>query len=154
MRSWRSSTGASCSWGSAWRSASYDSRVTLEELGRWLSAYGAAWERRDADAFAALFKADATYQWGPFSQPLHGREEIRARVEQAVAVQADVRFGYEPLAVMADGPGIARWWVSYRVPTRRIAEENDGIFIVSLTADGLCSEFREWWNARQRVERD
>ncbi|MDQ3875515.1 MAG: nuclear transport factor 2 family protein [Actinomycetota bacterium] len=127
--------------------------MTLAELDRWLSAYGAAWERRDADAFAALFSADAMYRWGPFAEPLHGRDEIRARVEQAVSVQADVRFGYEPLAVTTDGRGIAHWWVSYRVPTRSIAEENDGIFIVSLAEDGRCREFREWWNARERAER-
>ncbi len=124
--------------------------MTIEELGRWLSAYGAAWERRDAAAFAALFSAEATYQWGPFSEPLHGREEIRARVEEAVSVQEDVRFGYEPLAVTADGRGIAHWWVSYRIPTRRAREENDGIFIVALSDDGRCREFREWWNARQQ----
>jgi ketosteroid isomerase-like protein len=126
--------------------------VRIEELDRWLSAYGAAWERRDLAAFAALFSAEATYQWGPFSHPLRGREEIRARAEQAVSLQEDVRFGHEPLTVTADGRGIAHWWVSYRVPARHIREENDGIFIVSLTADGLCSEFREWWNARQQPE--
>jgi hypothetical protein len=78
--------------------------------------------------------------------PLRGREAIRERWASAVAAQAEVSFGHEPLAV-ADGRGLARWWVSFAVPSARQRVRLEGIFQVALDEDGSCREFREWWNA-------
>jgi hypothetical protein len=122
--------------------------VTLDELDRWLDAYGRAWERKDTDAFTGCFADGALYAWGPWSEPLRGRDEIAARFVGAVATQQDIRFGHEPLAVTPDGRGIARWWVSTTDPATGDVGENEGIFLVTLGGDGLCSEFREWWNSR------
>ena len=124
--------------------------MTLEGLDRWLDVYGRAWERQDVDAFVACFAEDAVYHWGPWGEPLRGHAEIRARTEQAIAEQGEVRFGHEPLAITPDGRGIARWWVSIRTPDDTI-EEDEGIFLVTLNADGRCTEFREWWNSRSRA---
>jgi ketosteroid isomerase-like protein len=126
--------------------------VTLDELDWWLDVYGRAWERRDVDAFVACFAEDAVYQWGPWSEPLRGHEEIRARTFQAVSQQDDVRFGHEPLAITPDGRGVARWWVSMQVPERGTTEEDEGIFLVTLGPDGRCTDFREWWNSRTTQE--
>jgi ketosteroid isomerase-like protein len=121
--------------------------VTLDELDRWLDVYGRAWERQDVDAFVACFVEDAVYHWGPWDAPLRGHAEIRARTEQAIGEQDDIRFGHEPLSITPDGRGIARWWVSTRDPGTGDIEENEGIFLVTLDADGRCTEFREWWNS-------
>ena len=122
--------------------------MTLEELDRWLDVYGRAWERQDVDGFVACFAEDAVYHWGPWGEPLCGHSEIRLRTEQAIAEQEDIHFGHEPLAITPDGRGIARWWVSVRAPSEGTIEEDEGIFLVTLNADGVCSEFREWWNSR------
>jgi hypothetical protein len=124
--------------------------MTLEELDRWLDAYGRAWERQDIDAFVACFADKAVYQWGPWSEPLRGHDEIRAATEQAVSRQEDVHFGHECLAITPDGRGIARWWVSMEVPAEGTIEEDEGIFLVTLGDDGRCTDFREWWNSRSR----
>jgi hypothetical protein len=29
------------------------------------------------------------------------------------------------------------------------SEEDEGVFLVTFDAHGRCSEFREWWNARE-----
>jgi SnoaL-like domain len=122
--------------------------VTIEDLSSWLDAYGRAWEGRDADAAAALFTDEATYQWGPFEEPLRGREAIRERWASAVEAQADVSFGHEPL-VVGGGRGFARWWVSFAVPVARQRVRLEGIFEVALNDDASCREFREWWNAEE-----
>jgi hypothetical protein len=122
--------------------------VTIEELSSWLDAYRQAWEGRDPDAAAMLFTEEGTYQWGPFEEPLRGRAAIRDRWASAVAAQAEVTFGHEPLAV-GDGRGLARWWVSFAVPVARQRIRLEGIFQVALDEDGLCYEFREWWNAEE-----
>jgi hypothetical protein len=124
--------------------------VTLEDLDRWLDAYGRAWEQLNLDAFVGCFAPDAVYQWGPWSEPLRGHDEIRAKTAQALAQQNGVRFGHEPLAITPDGRGIARWWVSMDMPASRTVEEDEGIFLVTLGAGGLCTDFREWWNSRSR----
>jgi hypothetical protein len=124
--------------------------MTLEELDRWLDVYGRAWERKDVDAFVACFTKDAAYYWGPWAEPLRGHDAIRAATERAIATQEDIDFGHEVLAITPDGRGIARWWVSTRVPGEDAVEENEGIFLVTLDEDGLCTEFREWYNSRLR----
>ncbi len=122
--------------------------MTLDELDRWLDVYGRAWERQDVDAFVACFAEDAVYHWGPYSEPLRGHEAIRARTEEALSHQEDVRFGHEPLAITPDGRGLARWWASMRIAPPGAESEMEGIFLVSLGVDGRCTEFREWWNTR------
>jgi hypothetical protein len=122
--------------------------VTIKDLSLWLDAYGQAWEGRDPDAAASLFTDEATYQWGPFEEPLRGRDAIRERWASAVAAQADVSFGHEPLAV-SEGRGFARWWVSFAVPVARQRVRLEGIFQVALDDGGSCNEFREWWNAEE-----
>jgi hypothetical protein len=124
--------------------------MTLEELDRWLDVYGRAWERHDVDATLTCFAEGAVYQWGPWGDTLRGHADIRARTEQAVAEQGAVAFGHEPMAITPDGRGIARWWVSIEVPADNTIEENEGIFLVTLDANGLCTDFREWWNSRSR----
>ena len=124
--------------------------MTLDDLDGWLDRYGRAWERRDVDAFVACFAEDAVYHWGPWTEPLRGHEEIRARTDQAVSMQDDVRFGHEVLALTPDGRGLARWWVSMRIPATGTIEEDEGIFLVTLGADGRCTDFGEWWNSRSQ----
>ena len=36
------------------------------------------------------------------------------------------------------------------VPAEGTVEELEGIFLVTLGADGRCMDFREWWNSRSR----
>ena len=122
--------------------------MTLEELDRWLDVYGRAWERKDIDAFVALFAEHAVYQWGPWGNTLRGHDELRAQTEEKVGEQKEIHFGHEPLAITPDGRGVARWWVSIRVKGADAIEENEGIFLVTLDGDGKCTTFREWWNSR------
>ena len=122
--------------------------VTIDDLSLWLDAYGQAWERRDADGAASLFTEEATYQWGPFEEPLRGRDAIRERWTSVVAAQADVSFAHESLAVN-EARGFARWWASFAVPAARQRVRLEGIFEVALDDDGSCYAFREWWNAEE-----
>jgi ketosteroid isomerase-like protein len=124
--------------------------VTVEEFDRWLDAYGSAWERHDPAATLACFAEDAVYQWGPFGATVRGHAEIRARSERSRAEQGAVSFGHETLAITSDGRGIARWWASVESADGQTVEDLEGIFLVTLAADGRCTDFREWWNSRTR----
>ena len=115
-------------------------------LRSWLDRYGHAWESQDPGAAAAIFTADGTYQWGPFNEPIRGREAIQAAwVYATQGQQKDITFGYEILAVTADH-GIARWWASMTTTSSGVAVRMEGIFVIVLDDMGLCRSFREWWN--------
>ena len=120
--------------------------MTEIELSNWLDKYASAWEHQDADAVTSIFTEKGTYAWGPFTDPIRGREAIRAAWDHATkGQQEDIKFGYETLAV-TKSRGIARWWASMTVKSTGQAVRMEGIFLITLTAEGLCSEFREWWN--------
>ena len=93
---------------------------------------------------ATLFTDDATYEWGPFGELLRGPDEIRARWTEAADASA-ASFEYEVIAVTEE-VGVARWLATHTYPDKLM--RYDGIFAVKLD-DGLCREFREWWNVRE-----
>jgi len=118
--------------------------VTEAQLCAWMDAYGEAFARQDADAAAALFTPDGTYEWGPFGELLRGHDEIRAKwIEAADASTAT--FDYEVIAVTEE-VGVTRWLATHTYPDKLL--RFDGIFVVRLAGE-LCSEFREWWNVRE-----
>jgi hypothetical protein len=113
---------------------------------KWLSAYGSAWERQDPEAAAEIFSENGTYAWGPFTEPIRGRDAIRDAWRYATQGQQDkISFGHEVLAVVGDR-GIARWWASMESLPSRTPVRMEGIFLVTLADDGRCDVFREWWN--------
>ena len=121
--------------------------MDFEVLNTWLDAYGKAWENQDPDAAAALFTEDGTYAWGPFAEPITGQPAIRRAWETATQKnQAGIAFGYEPLAMTEDGRYVARWWSSMESVQTGQSVRMEGIFLITLTGDGRCRVFREWWN--------
>jgi hypothetical protein len=113
---------------------------------KWLDDYGSAWERQDPDAAAAIFSEGATYAWGPFTEPIKGRQAIRDAWKYATqGQQNNIKFDYEVLAVV-DGRGIARWWASMDSLPAGTPVRMEGIFLVELAEDGRCDTFQEWWN--------
>jgi hypothetical protein len=78
---------------------------------------------------------------------LRGPDEIRAKWI-AAADAATATFDYEVIAV-TDEVGVARWLATHTYPDKVL--RYDGIFTVTLTGDGLCTDFREWWNDREEA---
>jgi ketosteroid isomerase-like protein len=120
-----------------------------EAFDSWLKAYGRAWESKDSQKAAELFAEDATYQASPFDKPAHGRSGIEEYWSTVTAAQEKIHFEHEVLLVSED-LGIAHWQASFFHRRLRKPIEVDGIFVVRLSADGRCTEFREWWHLRER----
>lgn len=121
--------------------------ATKDDVRKWLDAYGDAWEHQDATAATALFTDDGVYAWGPFSEPIRGREAIdRAWRIATQQHQTDIRFGSEVLTTTEDGRGVARWWASMNAMPSGQPMRMEGVFLITLDDDGRCRLFREWWN--------
>jgi uncharacterized protein (TIGR02246 family) len=115
----------------------------------WLEAYGRAWRDRNPQAAANLFAEDGTYQVTPFVEVLRGRPAILAYWSHVAQTERDIQFGYEVLAITAE-IGIARWWASFVIIPPGLQTRLDGIFLISLDADGRCLSLREWWHKEQK----
>ena len=109
----------------------------------WLTAFGDAWERRDADATAALFAPGATFQPSPFGELVRGRSRIAAHWAELMSGQQAVRFQGEILGV-GRTYGIAHWRVVIEQhddsPTRVV----DGILLAAFDRRGRATSVRSW----------
>lgn len=118
----------------------------MDRFDLWLTRYSEAWRLGDADAVGELFAPGARYQDTPFSPPFEGREAIRAYWEQGVRhSRRDVGFAAERLAA-SDDALIAHWWGEFTSEPSVHRVQLDGILIAVVDADGLCTDFREWWH--------
>ena len=122
--------------------------MTQEAFAAWLEKYGRAWEARDAEAAAALYAENGTYQVTPFVEPTRGRAAILEYWNYVAQTEENIRFGYEILALTPQH-GIARWWASFLIIPQRLKTKLDGIFVVALDDSGKCVRFREWWHKHQ-----
>jgi ketosteroid isomerase-like protein len=115
-----------------------------------MDAYGEAFDAQDSDAAAKLFTEDGTYQWGPFGKKLVGREAIRAEWEAHDDPDEVAEMTYEVIAV-TPAVGVARWLASHTNPREKKRSRYDGVFVITLTPDGLCDSFAEWWDSREEA---
>jgi hypothetical protein len=120
------------------------------ELRTWMDAYTVAFDAQDSEAAALLFTEGGTYQWGPFGKLLVGRDEIRREWDAHQDDEEIAEMTYEVLAVTPE-VGVARWIASHTNERQRRRHRMDGVFVVTLTDDGLCDSFREWWNVREET---
>ncbi len=135
------------------------------DIETFMRGYKAAWEARDAAAFAALFAPDGEYHNTPFAVQ-RGHAQLAAYWRR-VELQEDVHVDYEVLAAQP-GRGIAHWHVTYQVASEELFEiwaKSTGTNLVArrpgdplprMVLDGvLAAEFagdrctccRLWWHS-------
>lgn len=118
-----------------------------EELTRWLEAYGAAWESRDAASASALFTQDATYQETPYAEPFRGRAAIGEYWSRVTEDQDGIDFGFEALGCSGN-LGFAQWSARFRSISGDAPVELNGVFVLEFADSGHVSSLREWWHVR------
>ena len=113
---------------------------TVELAQLWRDTWAASWPRRDADAIASLYRADAAYRSHPLRDPEPGG--ARAYVERVFAEEEAVecRFG-EP--IVAGDRAAVEWWASWVEG----GEETTlaGTTVLRFGADGLVAEHTDYW---------
>jgi SnoaL-like domain len=119
--------------------------VTLADVATWLDRYIVAWRSNDRADILALFAPEATYSYGPYRDPIRGREAIAdswlSGPDESDSWEAD----YRALAVNGDLAvvhGRSRYFESDRA---RLRTEYDNIFVIRFDAAGRCVEFAEWF---------
>ncbi len=121
--------------------------ITTADLEAWLSAYGAAWESKDAEAVAAIFTETALYQETPYAEPFRGRAEISDYWTTVTGDQDDIDFGFAAIAV-SGSIGVAEWSARFRSVSGDVPVELNGVFVLEFAESGEVSSLREWWHVR------
>lgn len=105
----------------------------------WLDRYVAAWRSGDPADIGALFSPDADYFYGPYRDPVHGRDAIVAGWTGDPDAPGSWEAEYRPLAVDGD--------VAVAIGESRYTNGRtySNIFVCRFDGDGRCTEFREWF---------
>ena len=105
----------------------------------WLDRYVGAWRSGDPAEIGSLFSPDADYFYGPYSDPVHGRDAIVTNWTDAPDEPGSWEAEYRPLAVDGD--------VAVATGESRYTNGStfSNILVCRFDADGRCSEFREWF---------
>ena len=124
--------------------------MTEAELKAWMDAYTVAFNAQDSAAASMLFSECVMYQWGPFGELLVGPVAIRRAWDEHQDPAEVAEMTYEVLAVAPD-VGVARWIASHTNEREGRRFRYDGVFVITLTDEGLCHSFREWWDSREET---
>lgn len=112
----------------------------------WLDAYVRAWQTYDREEISALFGENASYSFGPFGEPVVGRDRIVESWMEDRDAPGTWEARYEPMAVdgnMAVANGRSTY---FEDATRtRVTRRYDNVYFIWFDADGRCVEFREWY---------
>jgi len=105
----------------------------------WLDRYIDAWRSSDASAVGNLFSANARYFFGPYGDPVVGRDAIVANWMTDPDAPGSWEAEYRPLAIDGD--------VAIAIGESRYTDGRtfSNIFACQFDADGRCREFREWF---------
>jgi len=105
----------------------------------WLNRYIDAWRSTDPAAIGALFSEDATYSYGPYSDPVVGRDAIVRDWTTDPDEPGSWEAEYRPLAIDGDTA------VSIGESRYANGKKYSNIFVCRFDADGRCTEFGEWF---------
>lgn len=111
----------------------------------WLDRYIDAWRSSDPAAIGDLFGADASYFYGPYREPLVGRDAIVRDWTGEPDAPGSWEAEYSPLAIDGD--------VAVATGESRYADGRtfSNIFVCRFDVDGRCSEFREWFMEKAKA---
>ena len=111
----------------------------------WLEKYVNAWKSYDSEAIGSLFSDDARYYYGPFDEPVVGREAIVASWLEDADEPGTYDAHYAPIAIDGLTAVVNGRSQYFRVGGKVVENEFDNIFVLRFDEQGHCTEFREWY---------
>ncbi len=124
--------------------------ITKAAVSAWLDGYVQAWKTYDKEAIGALFSEDAVYYYGPFHEPVKGREAIVASWLEQPDQAGTYDAHYEPVLIEGDSAvtnGRSRY---FEQDGKTFKTEWDNVFILRFDEQGRCKEYREWYMERPK----
>ncbi len=112
----------------------------------WLNRYIDAWRTGDAAAIGDLFSTDARYFYGPYREPVVGRDAIVRDWTAEPDAPGSWEAEYRPLAIEGS--------TAVSIGESRYADGKvySNIFVCTFDGTGRCTEFREWFVRQSRAD--
>ncbi len=120
------------------------------KVSQWLDDYVAAWISYDPQAIGRLFSEDARYYYGPYDEPLRGREAIVASWLKNRDEPGTYEAKYRPVAIQGDLAVTNGRSVYFEKGTKNVHREFDNIYLLRFDSAGQCTEFREWFMEKRK----
>ena len=119
--------------------------INNDSVSLWLSNYVQAWKSYDPDAIRALFSEDARYYYGPFDEPLEGREAIVTdwlkNRDKAGTYSAEYNMIASNGNLVVTNGRSSYFEDDGKTPL----SEFDNIFVLEFDDAERCSVFKEWF---------
>jgi len=113
----------------------------------WLKKFGTAWMHRDAQAAADLFSKDVEYYESALEKPVNWNSVVNL---WKVVPENQKKVKFEFSIVSSEGDtSVVNWKMSRTLMPSEQHQDIDGIFIIKLNAEGLCSYFKQWREVKE-----
>lgn len=110
----------------------------------WINKLGQCWMEKQPQSIPPLFADEFKYYETPFNNPITTKNQLIDLWQEVPNSQKDITFKFEIISE-ADFRYIAHWQASFtRTPSGKKAFL-DGIFLINLNNEGLCTLFKQWW---------
>ena len=115
---------------------------------KWVNKMGQAWIDKNPQAIPPLFAETFKYFETPFEKPLTSKIELIVLWQDVPLSQKDITFSFEIISEI-NNQYIVHFQASFiRLKTGSKALL-DGIFLIELNNNGLCTLFKWWWNTKE-----
>ena len=115
---------------------------------KWIEDFMNAWKNRDVNAVMKTISKKCKYYENVFNDPCPNFEDIRKLWEIVPINQKDIEFEYK-IILSNDEFCIVNFFVKRTLAPSDIVQNIDGIFQISLDADGLCTFFKQWRSVKE-----
>jgi ketosteroid isomerase-like protein len=122
--------------------------MTHDDVQDWLDRYVDAWRRNERQPILDLFTDDATYAYGPYRDPIRGRDAIADSWLDGPDPPDSWAAQYRPIAVEGDTAVVHGRSRYFQADRTRLRTEYDNIFVIRFAPDGRAREFAEWFMER------
>lgn len=118
--------------------------MTKDQLKKWNEKFMKGWEERNPEKVMALFdKEDLFYFESSIKPPVTKWEEVCKLWQVVPTNQKEVKLSSEIVAC-GEKYGVIHWKLKrFFIPLNKY-QNVDGIFVVSLNEDSLCTYFNQW----------
>jgi hypothetical protein len=119
--------------------------MTHDDVRSWLDRYIDAWRRNERQPILDLFTEGATYSYGPYRQPIRGRDAIADSWLEGPDAPDSWDAVYDPIAVDGDTAVVHGRSRYYNDDRTQLRTEYDNLFVIRFDGQGRATEFSEWF---------
>ena len=122
--------------------------MTKKDFSIWAEKFLKAWADLNPEAALSVLSKDVEYHESPFSGPCKSWNEVEKLWKVVPDNQKDITYKHDVIMVEGD-LGLIHWNVRRTTVPEGKQQEFDGVFLVRLNQEALCTMFKQWRMVRE-----